>query len=71
VANADFCHSHDLRAISHCERADAEGRFRFEYSAQRVSLSTSVEGYESISLERAVGRGESAQFGDIALQRTP
>lgn len=45
-----------------------DGAFEFDYAAERVSLNVFLDGYETVSLERAVGRGESATFGDIVLK---
>jgi hypothetical protein len=46
-----------------------DGTFQFEYAAQRTGIHVSVEGYEPLSLEVAVGQGESAELGTIKLVR--
>ncbi len=45
-----------------------DGTFEFDYAAEHVSLSVSLDGYETVNFERAVGGGESASFGDIVLK---
>lgn len=72
IPHLPYCHSQDYTSASFSDVADREGRFHFSYSAARLSVSVGrscgeLEGYQPLTVERAVGPGESAQLGDVLV----
>jgi hypothetical protein len=51
------------------KRLDTDGRFEFNYVAETLELWLKRDGYRKVKLEVDVGSGESAELGDIPMDR--
>jgi hypothetical protein len=48
---------------------DADGAFKFDYVAQEIGIELKRDGYHTVSLSIAVGSGQSADLGNISMER--
>lgn len=48
---------------------DEDGRFRFDFVAENIEIELKRDSYHDVSLSISVGSGESAELGDIPMER--